>query len=232
MLKEKGFTPIVFIFVILVLSVGIVGGSFYIKSNDLLSKKGLYNSQSVKQAVLPSLNPVVTSQTPQPTIVSQITPLPSLSSTDKTANWEIYTDTEYNFSIKYPKTSNISKDLPNAYLINLPAAYGNNSPIRIGLLFEKTDHTASETADLMLNALKVSEKNLNNKIEKSRFNLNGIIAEKLVDDNFIDKTERVLVFISNNKGIVYQFSVWPKEDNKDQILKIFDQILSTFKFTN
>lgn len=42
-----------------------------------------------------------TSKTPNPVVISQ-TPTPSPSPSDETANWQTYTNTKYNFSIKYP----------------------------------------------------------------------------------------------------------------------------------
>lgn len=82
MSNQKGFVSI--LIVILIIAT-VVGGAYYLGARKSAS-------------VVPTTSPVITS-TPQSSSVSQPTLSPN---PDETTNWKIYTNTKYNYLLKYP----------------------------------------------------------------------------------------------------------------------------------
>lgn len=97
-MNQRGFTPL-FIILGIALVIGIAGGAYY-----------LGKTQIPKQQ---SQNPVVNSQTPQPTTISQTTSIPSPTLSDETANWKTYTNTKCKYSIAFPNNYKTLSDFIN-----------------------------------------------------------------------------------------------------------------------
>ncbi len=95
MLKEKGFTPLLILVGILIVSI-IAGGAYYLgkQTNPKLQPQ----------------NPVVISKTPQHTIVVSPT-------TDETVNWKTYTNNKYAVTFKYDTTSEVQESDQDNQLI-------------------------------------------------------------------------------------------------------------------
>ncbi len=73
---QRGFAPIIILFVILVIAI-IVGGAYYLgKSSQVFPQ-------------LPQATPIVNQTSPSPVV-------------NQTANWQTYTDKNLNFTFKYP----------------------------------------------------------------------------------------------------------------------------------
>lgn len=82
-MEEKGFTSILFILIILVISVGIIGGAFYIKQSNLFNNQP-QNSMSIIQ-------------TPKPTQLPSLAPLPIKSMEQNQTS----TSTELNNEVRF-----------------------------------------------------------------------------------------------------------------------------------
>lgn len=87
-MNQKGFAPLVFILVIVLLSAGIIGGSWYFSKTKQLksvqsSSVDTINNQKLQNIASTSSNPK--------TIAS-----------DPTASWKVFTDKNNIYSIKYP----------------------------------------------------------------------------------------------------------------------------------
>lgn len=151
------------------------------------------------------------------------TPLPSITSVkeyDPTANWRTYTNTKYGFSIKYPldKGFEINEELQNSIFIAAPQSdYGlvisiDKNPEVLNLMdwLRKQDF-----ASIQINGkpLKFSDLTITNKTvaEYSGLEVSGPIPS-------------YILISSQDKKYIFKISGYTLEE------KLFNQILSTFKF--
>lgn len=88
---EKGFAPIFIVLGVLILSLGIVGSSFFIK-NNVLTKKVINSTSNT---------PLQTTTSPNPTINS-----------DPTSYWKLFIDEYMSYSLKYPSEVYIRLSCP------------------------------------------------------------------------------------------------------------------------
>ena len=98
MLKsQSGFTPIIFLLAIVLVSGGVVGGSLYIKKNNLLNSSG---TNKVTQTPTPNAESSLNSQVsthPSPANLSN-----SATPSSIIDNWKVYSDKKNKVSFKYP----------------------------------------------------------------------------------------------------------------------------------
>lgn len=205
--KQKGFAPIVTILGIIVIF-GAVGGAYY------------FGQSSTKLPASSSQVPVATSQTPisptQPIAKTTISPTSAI--VDETANWKIYQNEIYKFSLKYPDVykTDVSEAPDNQTHENV-SSLRLLGPVSTVEIFAENNNSGLSLSDWVTKYAKLDTKN----------------AKSITIDN-----QSGYRFIGNNMGAVYSL-VYLK---KDKIIywmqivpednQIFDQIISTFKFTN
>lgn len=218
---QRGFTPVIILVGILVITV-IVGGAYYFGK-----------SKSVKPEAVSSPNPVVASQTPQPTAISQTISSSSSTTTDETANWKTHIDQENNFYFKYPsnwlmKSGNLPNSTPVFQKPN--TQYDDSGRLAEGSFvfayFVNTDKT--------LNQLEVEkrayqpDKNSDAPTVQSinRINISGVDVLKELSNN--GPSALSLTVIKDGKEIVLSCNY---QLNNIEGTSTCNQIISTFKFT-
>ena len=221
---QKGQAPILILVGILIIAVA--GGAYYLGT--------------FKNVKLQSQNPVVTSiqvsasPVSSSTFVASSTPI----SSDETANWKIYINSQFGFSVKYPPSwilheysvdktyrlvsiviTNKEKD------INLSS---DGNP-KIGFVIE---------INTSLHDKKIFERSGEDKApnfvgfnyqQTTMLALPAAKAYTTYSDMIPDIGISWLYFNKDSHGWLLG---WPNTDFKGHYVSVYDQILSTFKFTN
>jgi len=170
-----------------------------------------------------------------PTPIPTITLTPSLSVTpakeaDPTVNWEIYTNIENGYSLKYPKQGFLRLICPREELIVTNDGVGNKvGPIEMSTCARGFNYTLETKT---YNSIQPEPgKTRYYTVEEKSINLGGTQAKQYIFT--FTNIERgpfslwyTLARVSKN-GKTYEIYFDEKES-----LHIFDQILSTFQFTN
>ncbi|MFH0936792.1 MAG: PsbP-related protein [Candidatus Daviesbacteria bacterium] len=212
-MKEKGFTLIVFILVILIISAGIVGGAFYIKQNSLIK------SQSQNSGIL--------SQAPQLTVDSQSTPTPSLissASSNEISNWKTYTNDKYYYSVKYPSNWFLT-EIQDSTTVNI-----DNSPI------SSLSPTQELPKTMQIRIGRIQEKHISPwKPTSADYAIDPIIVGGITGTKYTDKKPDKVDGLFHSialidSGNISYVIIYTNYDNKGTHDQIFDQILSSFKF--
>ncbi len=226
--KQNGFAPIIILVGILVI-VAIAGGAYYFGK-----------SQSVKQAALPSPNSVVTSQTPQPTAVSQTTSIPSPSSIDETASWKTYTNIKVEYSLQYPSNFTISESDQSLnftsglrrvtpQVIITPSSNfktnGTSSPYPYSIYIEVIENSQN----LSINDF-ISKAIIDPKYNKfTNITIGGVQGEKT--NGLGGQGANVNAFVSHNNKIYFIRIDYSDNIAETDMSNLMDRIISTFKFT-
>lgn len=147
------------------------------------------------------------------------------SEVDPTANWKTYTNTKFNFSFKYPAEMSYIYDQSDQYVEN-----GISNAMILVQNFDGSKPRTESDSDLQI-VVYISNKsgvfNLEDpQGEQTEIMINGVKAIKSFTTQKWVLVPTVFFQSSPNK-IAVQLSS-PKSTNK----LWFDQILSTFKFTN
>lgn len=157
---------------------------------------------------------------PVATQVSYPTPSPT---SDETANWKTYTNTQYGYSIKYPPTIAFKSD--RFYLVgddnrkDTADGFGPN----LAIYFRGSDKTPQEIASQELPG---STQTLINVSNATGVKISGLeIDYYLVSANDGKNVLRIM-FSSQD------YSQTVPKDKIDQMKSIANQMLSTFKFTD
>lgn len=237
MKTQKGFAPLIIILGILV-TVIIAGGIFYLG-----------------RVTTPKIQPqtsVVTS-TPQPTSVPQATPS---QSPDETSNWKTYTNNALGFSIKYPANilvtpldesdaglnsglSGITMTIQNTQTGSGTQGFGGRIDI---YLTSKQKLLEDKFKWSVLLGMKDGETKILTSNFDSTFKrlpdtvLDGAPAEVFESYKLstfqAGVTERDLLIHKGSK-LYSSYSIIDENDGSGVITrKLYNQILSTFKFTN
>jgi hypothetical protein len=136
-----------------------------------------------------------------------------------TSDWETYTNTEYNYNIKYPVTFTTQV---------LAAGAGNKTapPDARNLFIYNTDTDDPYTNRYInIEAFQI-EPTYTEDWTKTQVVLNGQVATKLTDSNQSSDFDIYLVNLVNNQGVL-EIYVSNTQDKK----QLSNQILSTFEFT-
>ena len=220
MIKRQGFSSLALIIIILI----ILGGGYWVWQNQLESEASKLAALSADINIEPSVTPST----------------PSVDTTD----WRIYSNEEYGFEFKYPP----NLDINSAVTISVPMT-GNPKEI-ITLRSNETLLTDSgrsfdgfaiyvipNQSQNSINSNLENEKTaqLNAKISIDGNNISGIQSSftlnnrqgKILRGYSWDDIERFYVSL-NGQDILVLAKLDQKEGSFD---KIFDQILSTFRFT-
>jgi hypothetical protein len=195
---------------------------------------------------------VLTARTKSMSQLPSISPtLPQPSPTiDPTANWKIYKDTVYGFEIKFPQewlyvlpTEGLKNNKIKSFDFFVAASQNisNLTPNSVKPLSVqvdiKTDNkkTLRERKTSFLDLFSKNELGINSVTDTSiaqteaieikfQYVIKGPFSEKQYDI----KTKTIVVL--NNKN--YEFNVKvPNDESSESTVKLYDQILSTFKFT-
>lgn len=220
-MNQKGFTPIIIILGI-VLILGIVGGVYYFGKNF------------VKVPV--SKPQVLVSSTPQPTQINE------------TASWKTYTNNQYGYSIKYPSEANMSIDTYGGGYMT-----GGNMH-RFNFIFPEElvgqNNRNNFVIEIEDNRLNLNTKEvIDNYVERIK-NYKDVVGGTKIIIESLNKSLRPYtnneingligsygwwtfhpVLVEAKNGKIYTFYM-PESGRypNDDTLKLFDQILSTFKF--
>lgn len=139
--------------------------------------------------------------TPSPTPAAS----PTSTGADETANWKTYTNTKYSFSLKYPQ--NFSEE-----------SQGKESPAALQL------SDGQRSISFIIFTPKTS---IQTPINAEEITIDGRPAKKFVQS---EPNSQVNVHI-NYGGYLYQVVMPINNETKTQDLVLFNQILSTFRFT-
>lgn len=166
------------------------------------------NQKLQKQVLNPPVSPTIQpiSSTPTSKLISSIS-----DSTDATINWLAYTNSNINFSFRYPLTWSKKENNPTI----------DNSNIAI--------FTHSEYGEIIIQkgvfADGIDKPEIKFVYKSISLNEKDIKVQEIYLNNLL--TQRTYEILNGNETILLLFI--PKTPND---FKIFDQILSTFKFTD
>lgn len=149
---------------------------------------------------------------------------------DETANWRTYADTQYGFSFKYPTDWNTSKQ--GVYTVLDSSDYSGEiitSPIGqkvtsgTRIFISPHENLKSFTPNQLVQDYVTQE----NRKQITVGGVQGIVLDTVVEGGI---NETVIALVKNN--FTYMITRTYPESYKNQNEKIFDQIISTFKFTD
>lgn len=223
-MNQKGFSVVLILIGIIILAAGLIGGAYYLGT--------------IKNRLQPQ-NPVVTSQSPQPTVSS--TP-------DETANWKTYTEILSDYSIKYPSTFKPSGSTHVLLFNNLESDFISFTEFldKSTIQYFKAGQFTLPYQQPSITVLKANGKNLQQlfdyfkqTVQDNQTNIEDIQNVKLKGMDAISFKARINVrrnintllltnifTVQNDK--IYIFSYAPDADGIMQ--KVFNQMLPTVNF--
>jgi hypothetical protein len=178
--------------------------------------------QIINQVISPTIQaPLQTTQTVSPTpktVISIKTP------PDLTTDWKMYTNTKLGYKLKYPRN----------WILVEPCVENCQGPIPLSI---KSPIFIHPDGQLIIDVQDLTCQGLNNQswskpVNKTTINIDGqaglLITGKFdYNDNQLHDVKNICIPF-NGKG--YYFSMWSLNNQGD--IKIFDQIISTFKFVS
>lgn len=215
MKNQKGFIQVILILVIVVVA---IGGAYYF---------GTFKNKSDLSIAVPTSTPVASNQ---PIANSTVKP-----STDSTVNWKTYTDPDRTYSIKYPPSwttkLKCNGGIPNDTYICLESSDLEQNPVPAVqkgklVIIDKPGGSSFVINDSIKEFCK--ETSMSKYKSCDTLSINGITMVKKVWSNFsfidvaifgLDGTAKV--------SVRFEYPYPSGYSGTD-----FDQILSTFKFTN
>lgn len=223
--ESKGFVPIIILIGILVLASA--AGAYY-----FFKVKAPVQRACTQEAKICPDGTSVGRSGPNCEFTSCPSPKPT-PMVDETANWKTYINKKLGFSIEYPE-----KELP--YVIDGPygpffsinqepnphgASYLGVQVFLPGLMVDwrGPNDDVGTYIDKLISAFSVGAQS---SIRRERITVAGEKAERLFGFRHTDILVTVDVYIFH-KGKLYEVSLVPDDPSK---YKMFDQILSTFKF--
>jgi hypothetical protein len=162
-----------------------------------------------------------------PTIIpkSQTQPSPT-KLPDPTANWKGYTNTKLGFSVKYPK--NWPEPQERILSTRADVEFKGTMRISVGVFYDQEKQRE-------LTYLEIAKQYANGKKEPQQITVDGQPAAylKIGGEDLVAPKPNLFNLVAIQKGktvytIEYSFGITSLEEEQ----KIFDLILSTFKFTN
>ncbi len=213
------------------------GGAYYMGVNQSQNQPTVI----VTATPVPTSTPIASS-TPSPTPSPTATPAATI---DSTANWKTYTDTKYGFSFKYPPTWAVKNNT------------AKNDPVMELALVDTAKKYTSEGSDLFPIVFGVAKDDVNSSIDTYLTGGREPLKSELQSETAIiaGKTAYVLKGsgtgtggysnerIIFNGGYIYSFGTNAHlaghsnindpigTPETQAINKVFEDILSTFKFT-
>jgi hypothetical protein len=212
-MNQKGFIPLLVVF-ISVLILGAVAGAYF------------YSITQTKKLSTQNL------PTPKPTIIDLYQESGPVASVFAISNWKTYINTKYNYSFKYPEELQL-KSFPNTNPIEESSTIivGTPSPPTLVVSYILKDSNEDLEQLVNRNLLKFGNPKMlvinKNKIDShSSIYIEGsvLVGAKPAKQYFvyIEKDAHSALRVNSD-------SIYPGEN--DSVKSTFDQILSTFKFT-
>lgn len=155
---------------------------------------------------------------PSPVVQSQPTPTPT---PDITASWKTYTDDTYTFQIKYPTNWYTGKQYSSIYI--------NDKPIPTIPLTHGIPSAFSIQVTLISNS---EEFNPTWKNQRSQVIIDNVQGTKFVDLESSPALELLETRIIFDRSPYRYTILFPNQNEIGNHNEIFDQMLSTFKFTD
>lgn len=222
----------IFIIITTVILLTIIGVGIYVL--------GTRKNQPAIQNLQPTSSPTASHSSPTNDI--------NLESTGsaETANWKTYTDVENQYSVRYPSTWSIEKYsreyafVGNSQGIKIFSEYQKSHKSNLYITIEVEKNTKNLSLDDFLNnyLLCGDAAAVDNKCPKGEYGtkivIAGLLGRKLVNPPGPIASEQVIVLKSDK---IFSFFVPTAQLNDDAYSfqdkeAYFDQILSTFKFTD
>lgn len=214
-MEQKG-SALLLIILGVVIILGAIGGIYYFGK-----------LQSVKPEAAPSPNPVVTSQTPQPTPTPQPTSIP-----DTTTNWKVFQFTDstgFGYAIKAPPDWNSrpfggeANPEPKEIAQNIYKNCGGVKDDNVQIL-HFNDNNPQPTVNSNYNSLEKDG------FTKSTINTqSGLVLNELTGEPVKIGLTDHYIYIITPKGY---YSIFGRGECTSNFSTLFNQILSTFKFTD
>ncbi len=230
---QKGFSPIL---IILLIVFSGIGGYYLwrIATPMITCPNGIIENGKCQKWVGPVTTPSIPSDNTK------------TNNSNENANWKTYTNSDLGFSFKYPASFIVQEQTTNSYTLEL--AKNVNAPgfssldyITAAIMDAKTP---SEEAKLLIDSLKVGEtKNIRPAESTEGFRqsnvfkrlvdkeIDGLSAQVFLRDGLLGGPEgsyEKRVYVTKNDYIYYIRGYMIGGEVTDAL---FDQILSTFKFT-
>lgn len=251
---QKGFTPILILVGIAVI-LAIAGGAYYFGKSQTINPQSPVPQDSQNPSAIPQACTNEAMVCPDGSAVGrtgpncEFAPCPSVAPKipDETTNWKTYTNDSPGISFKYPPNTNIDTERSKSFItgndgVELTMVPPNTSSYEMQYIFNftseenKSNLNTKQVIDNYLSKLENSKdgpgmKETANKIRQTikpyiNNNISGLIGIYGWETEFL-----FLVEVKGNK--IYSFSIHDGNGyTNDYVLKLFDQILSTFKFTN
>ncbi|MCL5410096.1 MAG: hypothetical protein M1607_04530 [Patescibacteria group bacterium] len=200
--RQSGFAPIILLVAVAALA-GIGYGVYYALHHNFL----MWNNTS----------PVV------PTITPQVT-----QAVDETANWKMYTSTEYGYSFKYPSDLEVLnlKEVDNDPMLNVIEVSYNKTPVMTFSYFANPDNLSLQELDKKITTSPSSNSylvpDLYSQNDEDVILDNGLSARYRA--RYICKPALCQRYIISSSGKVVVVTVFPNGTDDART------ILSTFKF--
>ena len=200
-MRQKGFSPLIIILVIAIL--GVVG---YFAYKNYISPKG--------------------------TILGPYSPSPIDTATPNlTANWKTYTNDTYGFSFEYPGDYSYSESPQKDSAYFAPNQYKTSDitalPVITFAMLQFPDSVNNLQDEL--NQIKISDPNEIQNVKNIVVNGSQAIQFNELRGNELDTQILLKTKINGNSIFLIKLTDYDKADNN--MLRVYSQILSTFKFT-
>lgn len=197
----------------------VIAGFFAYQTQKLVAEVTGYREQ-LKQTLVPTTNNLQPSITPDPTL-----------------NWKTYTNTKYNFSFRYPSNFGNEGTISGPYSIKSSDSVGIMSFSDPDTIREGTDapfdgFSIYYVEDLNAQSFEEFLSNEKTSMDNAAYaSMTG--AKRILLDNkgvaFVNDTRGYYYYPLNSDQNVLVLAYIQKDNN---FRSIFNQILSTFKFTN
>ncbi len=175
----------------------------------------------------PQIMKLVAKSSPTPAPIVTITPTP-----DPTADWKTYTDQKLNFSLKYPSEVSIKRTLDEG---GVEFGIGKSAdPNYVGfdilsVYFRTTAGNDPETVFRTTECPSLQGKTCQEKTEAVK--INNAVGIKTLGPNYPSGDNYYLTNESKTFPVI-RLTYSKSNNTPKQDIKIFEQVLSTFKFTD
>lgn len=212
-MRRNGFAPIIIILAIVALA-GLIGGAFYL---------GRQTNQPANffQITTPA------GQTASVLTQAPATSLAPIIKTGETANWRMYVNDKYHFRMNYPSDWSVGNEeiYENIWIRRLETKEGEFPRVEMSMMVE-----SGKISDLWLN--KFREAGINTEASELRAigGINGKIyeTEGVGDGTAGWRTD----FVAEKNNQIYRIYLVSDLKYKNVYKNLFNQILSTFRFTD
>ncbi|RJQ35918.1 hypothetical protein C4559_06180 [Candidatus Microgenomates bacterium] len=169
----------------------------------------------------------------QPAKTAPIAAKPS-PTPDSTANWKIYTNTAFGFSVKYPSALVVNEHQPNPLFSRVAFStlnQGCDKDINLTIDKIKNNPPDLESKVILTQKIKIGTDNADMKINELQkgevpFHQACIYNKQAKSEDFLTATA-----IIYHNGFYWRFSSEIRRDYQEADSTLYNQILSTFKFT-